>query len=151
MRERDERDERERETVRVRVRVRLRLRLRVRVSECGRKIRNANRMPKSDDRTESNLRRGRREGRWEEDSFSHLVCTSTRTNGRLRCDLLSVVFHFKDLKLEVMRLRPTNGATLPGEESFICGSLPGSSCERRERRETERRETERRERERGER
>ena len=38
-----------------------------------------------------------------------------------------------------------------GEESFICGSLPGSSCERRERRETERRETERRERERGER
>ena len=30
----------------------------------------------------------------------------------------------------------------------ICGSLPGSSCERRERRETERRETERRERER---
>ena len=34
----------------------------VRVSECGRKIRNANRMPKSDDRTESNLRRGRREG-----------------------------------------------------------------------------------------
>ena len=39
----------------------------MRVSECGRKIRNANRMPKSDDRTESNLRRGRREGRWEED------------------------------------------------------------------------------------
>ena len=38
-----------------------------------------------------------------------------------------------------------------GEESFICGSLPGSSCERRKRRETERRETERRERERGER
>ena len=38
----------------------------MRVSECGRKIRNANRMPKSDDRTESNLRRGRREG-WEED------------------------------------------------------------------------------------
>ena len=35
-----------------------------------------------------------------------------------------------------------------GEKSFICGSLPGSSCERRERRETERRETERRERER---
>ena len=33
----------------------------MRVSECGRKIRNANRMPKSDDRTESNLRRGRRE------------------------------------------------------------------------------------------
>ena len=32
----------------------------MRVSECGRKIRNANRMPKSDDRTESNLRRGRR-------------------------------------------------------------------------------------------
>ena len=28
----------------------------------GRKIRNANRMPKSDDKTESNLRRGRREG-----------------------------------------------------------------------------------------
>ena len=43
------------------------------------------------------------------------------------------------------------GQTIPGEESFICGSLPGSSCERRERRETERRETERRERERGER
>ena len=41
--------------------------MRVRVSECGRKIRNANRMPKSDDRTESNLRRGRREGGWEED------------------------------------------------------------------------------------
>ena len=39
----------------------------MRVSECGRKIRNANRMPKSDDRTESNLRRGGREGRWEED------------------------------------------------------------------------------------
>ena len=43
------------------------------MSECGRKIRNANRMPKSDDRTESNLRRGRREGgreggrKWEED------------------------------------------------------------------------------------
>ena len=41
------------------------------MSECGRKIRNANRMPKSDDRTESNLGRGRREGgregRWEED------------------------------------------------------------------------------------
>ena len=36
--------------------------MRVRVSECGRKIRNANRTPKSDDRTESNLRRGRREG-----------------------------------------------------------------------------------------
>ena len=34
----------------------------MRVSECGRKIRNANRMPKSEDRTESNLRRGRREG-----------------------------------------------------------------------------------------
>ena len=34
----------------------------MRVSECGRKIRNTNRMPKSDDRTESNLRRGRREG-----------------------------------------------------------------------------------------
>ena len=34
----------------------------MRVSECGRKIRNANRVPKSDDRTESNLRRGRREG-----------------------------------------------------------------------------------------
>ena len=52
----------------------MRVRVRVRVSECGRKIRNANRMPKSDDRTESNLRRGRRrrreggrEGRWEED------------------------------------------------------------------------------------
>ena len=40
----------------------MRVRVRVRVSECGRKIRNANRMPKSDDRTESNLRRGRREG-----------------------------------------------------------------------------------------
>ena len=44
----------------------------MRVSECGRKIRNANRMPKSDDRTESNLRRrgrreGGREGRWEEE------------------------------------------------------------------------------------
>ena len=43
----------------------------VRVSERGRKIRNANRMPKSDDRAEANLRRGRREGgreaRWEED------------------------------------------------------------------------------------
>ena len=38
----------------------------MRVSECGRKIRNANRMPKSDDRTESNLRRGRREGRRED-------------------------------------------------------------------------------------
>ena len=42
------------------------------MSECGRKIRNANRMPESDDRTESNLRRrgrreGGREGRWEED------------------------------------------------------------------------------------
>ena len=37
-----------------------------------------------------------------------------------------------------------------GEESFICGSLPGSSCERREKRETERRERER-ERERDER
>ena len=35
----------------------------MRVSECGRKIRNANRMPKSDDRTESNLRRGREGGR----------------------------------------------------------------------------------------
>ena len=34
----------------------------MRVSECGRKIRNANRVPKSDDRTESNLRRGGREG-----------------------------------------------------------------------------------------
>ena len=45
----------------------MRVRVRVRVRECGRKIRNANRMPKSDDRTESNgtesnLRRGRREG-----------------------------------------------------------------------------------------
>ena len=38
----------------------MRVRVRVRVSECGRKIRNANHMPKSDDRTESNLRRGRR-------------------------------------------------------------------------------------------
>ena len=47
--------------------MRERVRVRVRVSECGRKIRNANHMPKSDDRTESNLRRGRREGRWEED------------------------------------------------------------------------------------
>ena len=45
----------------------MRVRVRVRVSECGRKIRNANHMPKSDGRTESNLRRGRREGRWEED------------------------------------------------------------------------------------
>ena len=54
--------ERERVRVRVRVRVKVRVRVRVRVSECGRKIRNANRMPKSDDRTESNLRRGRREG-----------------------------------------------------------------------------------------
>ena len=45
----------------------MRVRVRVRVSECGRKIRNANHMPKSDDRTESNLRRGRREGRWEKD------------------------------------------------------------------------------------
>ena len=34
----------------------------MRVSECGRKIRNANRMPKSDDRTESNLQEGGREG-----------------------------------------------------------------------------------------
>ena len=33
--------------------------VREKVSECGRKIRNANRMPKSDDKTESNLRRGR--------------------------------------------------------------------------------------------
>ena len=40
----------------------MRVRVRVRVNECGRKIRNANRMPKSDDRTESNLRRGGREG-----------------------------------------------------------------------------------------
>ena len=39
-----------------------------------------------------------------EDIFNHFVCTSTRTNGRLRCDLLSVVFHFKDLTLEVIRL-----------------------------------------------
>ena len=42
----------------------------MRVSECGRKIRNANRMPKND-RTESNLlakrEEGGREGRWEED------------------------------------------------------------------------------------
>ena len=37
------------------------------MSECGRKIRNANRMPKSDDRTESNLQEGGREGRLEED------------------------------------------------------------------------------------
>ena len=37
------------------------------MSECGRKIRNANRMPKSDDRTESNLRRGRREEGGRED------------------------------------------------------------------------------------
>ena len=35
----------------------------MRVSECGRKIRNANRVPKSDDRTESNLRRKREGGR----------------------------------------------------------------------------------------
>ena len=49
--------------------MRVRVRVRVRVSECGGRIRNANHMPKSDDRTESNLRRrrGRREGRWEED------------------------------------------------------------------------------------
>ena len=40
----------------------MRVRVRVRVSECDRKICNANRVPKSDDRTESNLRRGRREG-----------------------------------------------------------------------------------------
>ena len=33
------------------MRERERVRVRVRVSECGRKIRNANRMPKSDDRT----------------------------------------------------------------------------------------------------
>ena len=39
----------------------------MRVSECGRKIRNANRMPKSEDRTESNLRRGRREEGGRED------------------------------------------------------------------------------------
>ena len=50
-----------RETVRMRERERVRVR--VRVSECGRKIRNTNHMPKSNDRTESNLRRGRREGR----------------------------------------------------------------------------------------
>ena len=56
--------------VRLRLRLRLRVRVRVRVSECGAKIRNANRMPKSDDRTESNLRRGRREGRWEEGTVS---------------------------------------------------------------------------------
>ena len=44
------------------------------MSECGRKIRNANRMPKSDDRTDVELakreeggREGGREGRWEED------------------------------------------------------------------------------------
>ena len=46
----------------MRVRVRIRVRMKVRISECGRKIRNANRIPKSDDRTESNLRKGRREG-----------------------------------------------------------------------------------------
>ena len=50
----------------------MRVRVRVRVSECGRKIRNANHMPKSDDRTESNLRRGggrktRRQGDKEEE------------------------------------------------------------------------------------
>ena len=39
----------------------------MRVSERGRKIRNANHMPKSDDRTESNLRRGRREEGGRED------------------------------------------------------------------------------------
>ena len=44
-----------RETVRVRVKMR--------ISECGRKIRNANHTPKSDDKTESNLRRGKREGK----------------------------------------------------------------------------------------
>ena len=39
-----------------------------------------------------------------------------------------------------------------GEESFICGSLPGSSCERREREERRKDERQReRERERGER
>ena len=36
----------------------------MRVSECGRKIRNANRMPKSDGTCEEG---GGREGRWEED------------------------------------------------------------------------------------
>ena len=35
------------------------------MSECGRKIRNAYRMPKSDDRTESNLRSGRRNRTYE--------------------------------------------------------------------------------------
>ena len=35
------------------------------MSECGRKIRNAHRMPKSDDRTESNLRSGRRNRTYE--------------------------------------------------------------------------------------
>ena len=53
MRERDEREMRERKETSETVR------------QCGRKIRN--RMPKSDDKTESNLRRGRREGRWEQD------------------------------------------------------------------------------------
>ena len=46
----------------MKVRVRVKIRVRVRISECGLKIRNANRMPKNDDKTESNLRKGRREG-----------------------------------------------------------------------------------------
>ena len=43
------------------------------MSECGRKIRNANRMPKSDDRRQDGVELakreegGGREGRWEED------------------------------------------------------------------------------------
>ena len=56
-RDREERDEKEMREIRETVRV----------SECGRKIRNVNRMPKSDDRTESNLRRGRREEGGRED------------------------------------------------------------------------------------
>ena len=60
----------------------MRVRVRVRVSECGRKIRNANHMPKSDDRTESNLRRGRREGRWEEDKETRRRRGEVRRVGR---------------------------------------------------------------------
>ena len=48
------------------------------------------------------------------------------------------------------RAKKTHGALFrdKDEESFIYGSLPGSSCEKKERRETERREREREERER---
>ena len=41
--------------------------MRVRVNKCGRKIRNANRMPKNDDKTKSNLRKKRREEGKKED------------------------------------------------------------------------------------